>query len=578
MTLDGKKNIYDILDNTSNSIVAIDKGGSIVYCNKQVADFLEMPASDIIGRQVKELFPTTDIMEVLQDGKPQLGRRLKLKDGTYITNRDPIIVDDKLAGAVAIFHDITNLQVLINELYSENERVRELQETLQTILELSTDGVIAVNNKNIVTMANQAFAKLLDKRPSDLIGRNVYDCYRNPKFPEAMKTGAPEYGYITTLNGREIIANRVPIKKQGKVVGALGVVAFKNLDDLYALTQKVDKLRDELDYYKGELDRMYRDKFSCENIIGDTPDFKLLKETTRKVARSSSTVLIRGESGTGKELFAHALHSESARYKGPFIKVNCAAIPETLLESELFGYSGGAFTGARKGGQIGKFELAHKGTIFLDEIGDMSPQMQAKLLRVLQEKTIERLGEGVSRKIDARVIVATNRNLEDLIKVNTFRNDLYYRLNVVTLSIPPLRERHDDIKPLVEYFINHFNRQFGQKINSVDAEVLDLFHRYKWPGNVRELQNVIERSFNVIDGGVITKKHLPLYLQEQVATGKIETAVLRGLPLAIKQLEKEAIIHALTLTNGNRNKASSMLNISRASLFNKIKEYNLNAL
>lgn len=571
----GPKNMNDILNSTNNSILAIDKGGKIIYCNKTVEDFLELPAAQIIGKPVKHFFPTTGILEVLKDGKPQLGRRLNLKDGTYISNRDPIIINGKVTGAVAVFHDITNLQVLINELHGENERIRELQETLQAIMELSTDGVIAVNKKYIITMANQSFASLLNKSAADLIGRNVYDCYSNPTFPLAMETGLPEYGYLMNLNGHDIIANRVPIKKNGEIIGALGVVAFKNVSDLYTLTEKVDKLRDELVYYKDELDRVYKERFNFEKIVGETPEFRALKETAKKVAKTRSTVLIRGESGTGKELFAHALHSESTRSRGPFVKVNCAAIPETLLESELFGYSEGAFTGAKKGGQMGKFELAHRGTIFLDEIGDMSAPMQAKLLRVLQEKTIERLGEAISRKIDVRVVAATNRNLEELMRNKIFREDLYYRLNVITLYIPPLRDRKADIEPLVEYFINSYNCLFGQKVNSTEPEVLELFYRHKWPGNVRELQNVIERAFNVIDGNTITKKHLPLYLQEQANSGRVHSAVLRGLPFVIAKLEREAIKEALALTKGNRNKAAAILNISRAGFYKKMKDYNI---
>lgn len=574
----GPIKIDDILNSTSNSILAIDRSGKIIYCNRTVEKFLELPAREIVGRQVKKFFPATGILEVLRDGEAQLGRRLNLKNGTYITNRDPIFIDGKVAGAVAVFHDITNLQVLINELHGENEKIRELQETLQAILELSTDGVVAVDKNYIITMANQAFASLLNKNAADLIGRNVYDCYSNAKFPLAMETGVPEYGYLMNLNGHNIIANRVPIKKNGEIVGALGVVAFKNVDDLYALTEKVDRLRDELAYYKDELDRVYKERFNFEKIVGETPEFRALKETAKRVAKTNSTVLIRGESGTGKELFAHALHSESNRSRGPFIKVNCAAIPESLLESELFGYVEGAFTGARKGGQVGKFELAHRGTIFLDEIGDMSPQMQAKLLRVLQEKTIERLGDNISRKIDVRVIAATNRNLEELMRNKLFREDLYYRLNVITLNVPPLRDRKADIEPLAEYFIDIFNCQFGQKVNSLAPEVLELFYRHRWPGNVRELQNVIERAFNVIDGDTITKKHLPLYLQEQANSGRVHSAVLRGLPFVIAKLEREAIIEALTLTNGNRNRAASILNISRASFYKKMKEYNIKDL
>lgn len=567
--------VYDILNSTNNSIIAIDKEGFIIYCNKKLADFLELSEDQVLGKHVLEFFPKTGILEVLQDGIPQLGRRLKLKDGVYITNRDPIKINGEIVGAVSVFHDITNLQVLINELHSENERVRELQERLQTILELSTDGIIAVNKNNIVTMANQAFARFFHKNASELIGRNIYDCYPNPQFPEVMKTGVPEYGYVANLNGHEIIANRVPIKKDGEIVGALGVVAFKNVDDLYALAQKVDRLREELAYYKHELERVQKGQFGLDQIIGEAPSIKTLKRTVRRVANTCSTVLIRGESGTGKELFAHALHLESKRFAEPFVKVNCAAIPENLLESELFGYIEGAFTGAKKGGQIGKFELAHKGTIFLDEIGDMSPHMQAKLLRVLQDKTIERLGESIPRQIDVRVVAATNRNLEELMANNQFREDLYYRLTVVVLNVPPLRERKEDIALLAKHFIGKFNQQFGQNVEGLTPEVLDLFHRHEWPGNVRELQNVIERAFNVIDGNMISLKHLPLYLLEKTNKSRVTTSIARGLPYAIAQLEKEAITEALRLTKGNRNQAASLLNISRASLFNKIKQYGI---
>ncbi|MFA5537561.1 MAG: sigma 54-interacting transcriptional regulator [Bacillota bacterium] len=565
--------VQDILNSTSNSIIAIDKGGTIIYCNKTLADFLELSEGQILGRHVLEFFPETGILEVLEDGKSQLGRRLKLKDGTYITNRDPIKVNGEIVGAIAVFHDVTNLQVLINELHSENERVRELQERLQVILELSSDGIIAVNRNNTITMVNQAFAGLIGKNAEDLMGRNVYDCYDNPIFPLVMETGEPEYGYVAGLNGREIIANRVPIKKGDQIIGALGIVAFKDVDDLYALAQKVNSLREELDYYKLELAKARKEKFSFEQIIGEAPSIRTLKHTIRRVAKTNSTVLIRGESGTGKELFAHSLHLESKRFAGPFVKVNCAAIPENLLESELFGYSDGAFTGAKKGGQVGKFELAHNGTIFLDEIGDMSPHMQAKLLRVLQDKTIERLGENRPKQVDVRVVAATNRNLEELMSNNHFRQDLYYRLSVVVLNVPPLREKKEDIGALVRHFIAKFNKQFGQNVEGVEPQVLDLFHRHSWQGNVRELQNVIERAFNVIDGNMIGLRHLPMYLLEKSSEPRISHSIAEGLPKAIAQLEKEAITEALKITDGNRNQAAALLNISRSSLFNKIKQY-----
>ncbi|MCL6611365.1 MAG: sigma 54-interacting transcriptional regulator, partial [Peptococcaceae bacterium] len=310
------------------------------------------------------------------------------------------------------------------------------------------------------------------------------------------------------------------------------------------------------------------------NLIGSSPVMVKLKETVRRVAQGPSTVLIRGESGTGKELLAHAIHSGSPRRFGPFVKVNCAAVPENLLESELFGYREGAFTGARKGGKMGKFEQANGGTIFLDEIGDMPMSMQSKLLRVLQEKEIERLGENVPRPADVRVVAATNRPLEELISEGRFRQDLYYRLNVVSLVIPPLRERMEDIEELAMHFISKFNVEFGLDVRDMEKEVWNLFHSYHWPGNVRELENIIERAFNMVDGRHISLSHLPQYLQK-ISKGPRRTPVDRGLPALLDQVEKEAILETLASTGGNKMQAAKLLGISRAWLYKKMRQYNI---
>jgi len=285
-------------------------------------------------------------------------------------------------------------------------------------------------------------------------------------------------------------------------------------------------------------------------------------------------VLITGESGTGKELFAHALHAHSGRRHGPFIKVNCAAVPENLLESELFGYRDGAFTGARKGGQTGKFELAHKGTILLDEIGDLPMSMQAKLLRVLQEKEIEKLGDRAPRKIDVRVLAATNRNFAEMISEGKFRQDLYFRLNVINISIPPLRERKEDILELANYFITHFNREFNLNISCLDVEVAGLFEIYDWPGNVRELENIIERAFNLVDSDRIEFKDLPQYLIKQKETTR-PLNNNKTLPALLENVEKDALIEALEKTGGNKLRAAKVLGISRAWLYKKIKQYEI---
>lgn len=561
-----------IVDSASNGILAVDRSGVLIYCNRQVEKLLDLSADKIVGRHVKDLFPTTGLTDVLEDRQPQIGRRFSFKNGTYMTSRNPIMVDGELLGAMAVFQDVTEIQNIIDELTTKNEQVKELKETLANILELSSDGIVAVNRDYVITMANQAYASFFNKKVEDIVGMPVKKLYDNAIFPLAMETGEPEYGYIANLNGHEIIANRMPIRKDGEIVGAIGTVVFKNISDLYALSEKIRNLRSQLDFYRDELERVHRTRFTFSQIIGENPAFLALKETTRRVAHSQSTVLIRGESGTGKELFAHALHTESNRSRGPFIKVNCAAVPDNLLESELFGYCEGAFTGAKKGGQIGKFELAHKGIIFLDEIGDMSLQMQAKLLRVLQEKEIERLGDSRPRRVDVRVIAATNRNLEEMIAKNEFREDLYYRINVVTLTIPPLRERIEDLNILLRYFIERFNGQFGQRVDEVDPEVMAIFQGYRWPGNVRELENVVERAFNLLEGSKIEKKHLPLYLQKFQKNRRISSGNLLHL---VEEVEREAIVDALSSCGGNKLRAASMLGISRAGLYKKLDRYKI---
>ncbi|MGB9825606.1 MAG: sigma 54-interacting transcriptional regulator, partial [Desulfofundulus sp.] len=536
----------DVLDSLASNVVAINRRGEIFYCSPQFARYLELPREELVGRHIEEFFPGTPLLEVLKDGRPQLGRRLQLKDGVYLVNRTPIWRNGEIVGAISEFQNINEIQNIIDELSSDNARIRELKNLLEIILDLSSDGIVAIDRNYVITMANHNFASFWNKTPEEIIGKNVYEVYGDckPVFPRAMETGEAEYGYLANLNGHEVIANRVPLVRDGEIVGALGVVAFRDVEELYALIKKIRHLKSELDYYKGELERVHRSKFSFDQIIGRNKQFEAIKETARRVAMTGSTVLILGESGTGKELFAHALHTEGLRSKGPFIKVNCAAVPENLLESELFGYVEGAFTGARKGGQPGKFELAHGGTIFLDEIGDMPMSMQAKLLRVLQEKEIERLGDTRPRRVDVRVIAATNQNLEELIEKGRFREDLYYRINVVTLTIPPLRERMDDLELLVEHFIKHFNRQFGQRVTGVSREVMDILMNHHWPGNVRELENVLERAYNVLDGTVIQKKHLPLYLQKAGLAGG-QRAGQTGLPRLVEQAEREAILEAL---------------------------------
>ena len=312
-----------------------------------------------------------------------------------------------------------------------------------------------------------------------------------------------------------------------------------------------------------------------DNIIGESESIKKVKKETIMAAQSVSTVLITGESGTGKELFARAIHNHSKRAEYPFIAVNCAAIPDNLLESELFGYEEGAFTGARKGGKLGMFEIAHKGSLFLDEIGDMSLHLQSKLLRVLQEKEVNKIGAKSNIEIDVRIIAATNKDLESMVREGTFREDLYYRLNVIPIKLPSLSQRKGDIPLLIDYMIKEYSIKLEKSVEGIDEIALDRMQRYGWPGNVRELQNSIEYSVNMAQGSEITVDVLPKSILEyEEKFEEDETSAIETL----EDLEKREIQKALKrygVYKKDKELAAKALGISRATLYRKIEKYNI---
>jgi len=374
---------------------------------------------------------------------------------------------------------------------------------------------------------------------------------------KAMKKGA--YDYLTKPFDVEEL--RIKVKKA---------------IDLRKITMNTKKAKQSFDYIEDE-------------IIGDSQQMQEVYKEVGKVAGSDATILLRGESGTGKELFAKAIYLHSDRKDSPFLIVNCAAIPETLLESELFGHEKGSFTDAISK-HIGKFEAASNGTIFLDEIGDMSLSLQSKLLRVLQEKTFNRVGSTETITSDVRVIAATNRDLEGLVKNGEFREDLYYRLNVVTITIPPLRDRKEDIPLLASYFVSKYSKKYNKSVQGVDKELIEMFINYNWPGNVRELENVIARGVIITSAPFIMKEHLPKEFISQFKTeeekrtdlahkkGNFKSITydeLTPLPELIETIERQQIIKALDLARGNKTKAAKMLGISRKSLFNKLRQYNI---
>lgn len=346
------------------------------------------------------------------------------------------------------------------------------------------------------------------------------------------------------------------------------------LDEIVAKVETISQLKSlirENRYLKDKLAK----KYNFENIIGKNKKMQELFDLIRDIAKTNSTVLIRGESGTGKELIANAIHFNSDRIDKPFVKVNCAVLAENLLESELFGHVKGAFTGAIKD-KVGRFELAHGGTIFLDEIGDISPNMQLKLLRVLQEGEFERVGGNETKRVDVRILAATNRNLEEAMKSGQFRQDLYYRLNVIPIDVPPLKERKDDIPLLVAYFLEKFNTEFNKSIKGVDEEAMKYLQSYDWPGNIRELENLMERAIVLNKTGILTIKDFPLFAAETDTMEEIDLDVNSDLTLMVDNFEKKIILKALRENNFNKLRTAEKLGIHRSTFMSKLKKYEIN--
>ena len=434
-------------------------------------------------------------------------------------------------------------------------------------------GINFVDENGKVIRLNKAMLDYF-KFTHDVEGRHIYEIEPTSRLPIVLQTRKAEIGQRHRFaDGREAIVHRIPVIDNGKLIGALGIILFGDVQDVYLLAERNRLLLNKLAHYEKEKSP-YQAKYGLHDILGDSPDTRACKEQVRRIARSNSNVLIIGESGVGKELFAHAIHLESPRRDAPFVRLNCAAIPETLLESELFGYVEGAFTGAKKGGQAGKFELTEGGTLFLDEIGDMPYAMQAKLLRVLQEREFERVGGKEIIRVNVRVISATNVELESLVQTGGFRRDLFYRLNVLNLKIGPLRERREDIPNLVYHFLGQIYQENGCYA-TISQECLAALARYSWPGNIRELRNVVEKIALEAEGRVSRLEDMPAYIRRNLGSASVPLDKSKGLRALLAQVEADSIRQALEQCGGCKTQAAAWLQIPKMRLYRKLKQFKL---
>jgi len=459
----------------------------------------------------------------------------------------------------------------------------------EQIINLLAERIVVVDRDGIILYINEAYCEFLGTTVEEAINRPVQDVIENTRMHIIAKTGQKELAAVHPINGSEMVANRFPLIVDGEIVGALGTVMFRNPEEWRMYKTKIQNLAEELKYYKTKVEKELKSKYHFHDLIGDSTTFLAAKKLAERISANNSSVLLIGESGTGKELFAHAIHNNSMRSTLPFVAINCTSIPEHLLESELFGYEDGAFTGAKKGGKKGQFEVANNGTIFLDEIGDMPLSMQSKLLRVLQEKEVQRVGGQKSIPVDVRIIAATHRNLEKMVEEGKFRQDLYYRLNVIKIEIPPLKNRKEDIPLISISLLRKLEGKFFRKGIKLSSEVTHRLMQHLWPGNIRELENVLERAINVLDGKTIEVSHLPLYLRDQelvsnqvneTNTSKNNPAEKNPLSIAplketLAKVEKEAILNALGITNGNKQDAAKLLKIGKTSFYEKCKVYDI---
>ncbi len=565
-----------ILNSTHDAIVAVDSAGDVLVFNRAAEKLIGKRAADVLGRPVKEGIPNTGLDDVLRTGIPEINKTQDLHNRTVVvTNRVPVRDSQgKIVGAVAVFRDITEIRTLAEEITN----LKQIQSLLTAVINSTQDAISVVDHRGMGLLINPAYTRLIGLSEEDVIGRpaTVDIAEGESVHLQVLRTRKPVKNTRMKAGPmkRPVVVNGSPIMVDGKLMGSVAVI--RDVSEIMQLTEELERIRSMVQGFEA--------KYTFDDVVAESPLMVQAVEQAKLVASTPVTVLLRGESGTGKELFAHAIHNASPRRHKPFVRVNCAALPKTLLESELFGYVDGAFTGARKGGRKGLFEEANGGTLFLDEIGVMDLSIQASFLRVLQEREITRIGDSKPIPIDVRVIAATNVALEQMVAAGKFREDLYYRLNVIPIFIPPLRQRPEDIPKLCRFLLRKLNQEYGRAVKGVDDDVMYRFAAYKWPGNVRELENVLGRA--IINMGfqeqIIFTEHVPpLGWGGQLSPALSWDASIPGadagvtLRAAVAKAEAEAIKRALERHGYNKTRAAKSLGISIRALYNKIRKYGL---
>lgn len=445
---------------------------------------------------------------------------------------------------------------------------------LNKIVDVVNDAVCVVDTDSIVRYWNASAEIMHNIKKVDIINKPIYEVFPNALLPRVIKEEKTfENIYNESRENCFNIISARPLYKDGKLIG--GISCDRDITEITKTSRLLNQTQSDLEALKEEFDNINKDKMTFNKIVGNDVNFREKVRFCKSISKASITILLTGESGTGKEVFAQAIHCESER-RGNFIPINCSAIPKDLLESELFGYEKGAFTGANKNGKIGKLELANNGSIFLDEIGDMPLEMQPKLLRFLEDGVITKVGSEKSTKLDVRVIAATNKDIQIMIDDGLFRKDLFYRLNSITIELPPLRERKADIPLLVDSFVKKFCKQYNMLERSIPTNIMDLLVNYEWEGNIRELKNIVERIVILAKNNSIDISLLP----EKISKNRnisinINNESNMDLNKILMNAEEKALLRAMEVANNNKTKAAKLLKIPRSTLYFKLEKYKI---
>lgn len=565
-----RQELKAVLEATPHGIVAVNPHGYITFINPAAEKVLRLKARQVIGGDVSDFIPNCAVSEVLATGRVIRNFKNTINGNSYIAHAAPIMDGSDIIGAVASFQPFSEIESLADEL----DVVKQLYKELDAVISCSYDGILVTDADGVIRKVNAATVKLLGLTPPQTAngkGEVGQEHHLGAKVATKVRHDRKPCSISCRVNGKQVALTGTPVfDENGSVVRI--VTNVRDLSELSALKQELEEVNRLKEMYFSELARLKAEVASTSGTFRSAA-MQRVYDLALRVAAVDTPVLVQGESGVGKEVLANYIHENSTRRSGPFIKINCAAIPETLLESELFGYSDGAFTGARRGGKPGVFEIASSGTLFMDEIGELPGSIQAKLLRALQDQEFFKVGGSRPVKFDARLLFATNRDLEAEVKAGRFREDLFYRINIVPLYVPPLRERPQDIAVLTAEFLAKMNEKYHTD-KKLSPEVIEAFTNYSWPGNVRELINVLERIVITSRQEIISFEDLPGNFQRQAASA---AALARGpvvLPLkdVLDMVEKDVIEQSLRTSKSLR-QAARALGIDPSTLLRKAEKH-----